>query len=453
MREQMSTILVIDDEQSMLEVLSEMLSREGYDVTTTSSSEEAVELAQRRRIDLVISDLKMEPVDGIELLRRLKRVDPEIVVIVMTAYASYETAVEAMREGALEYVMKPFKRDEILLKVKLGLQQRAILDENRMLKREIADRYQFDNIIGSSKAMEAVYRLIEKVAPTDSTVLITGESGTGKELVARALHYNSKRRERPFCAVNCGALPESLLESELFGHVRGAFTGAHADKDGLFEAANKGTILLDEIGTMTPAMQMKLLRVLQEREIKRVGSTEVKHIDVRVLAATNENLAEWVSQGRFREDLFYRLSVIPVDIPPLRERREDVPLLVHHFIELRRERLGETVTISDETMFILESHEWPGNVRELENVIERATTLCENSHITPADLPERLLEGHDLKLVHDKTLKSVTRDTQRRHIARMLRETEGDKKAAARLLEISVPSLYRKLDELHLKDA
>ena len=448
----MSTILVVDDELSMLEVLSEMLSREGYAVETTPSAEEAVALVERGEIDLVVSDLKMEPLDGLDLLRRLKRVDPEIVVIVMTAYASYETAVEAMREGALEYVMKPFKRDEILLKVKLGLQQRAILDENRMLKREIAGRYHFENIIGTSKPMEAIYRLIEKVAPTDSTVLITGESGTGKELVARALHYNSPRRERAFCAVNCGALPETLLESELFGHVRGSFTGAHADKEGLFEAANKGTILLDEIGTMSPAMQMKMLRVLQEREIKRVGSTEVKHIDVRVIAATNEDLAECVKQGRFREDLYYRLSVIPIEIPPLRERRDDVPLLVRHFVEKRHERFGVETTISDEAMFVLECFEWPGNVRELENVIERAATLCEGNHIAVGDLPERLLEGHDLTLVHDKTLRSVTRDTQRRHIARVLRETAGDKKAAAKALEISVPSLYRKLDELHLKE-
>jgi DNA-binding NtrC family response regulator len=448
----MSTILVVDDEVSMLEVLSEMLSREGYTVQTTPDAEAAVGLVERGDIDLVISDLKMEPLDGLGLLRRLKRVDPEIVVIVMTAYASYETAVEAMREGALEYVMKPFKRDEILLKVKLGLQQRAILDENRMLKREIAGRYDFGNIVGTSKAMEQIYRLIEKVAPTDSTVLITGESGTGKELVARALHYNSPRRERPFCAVNCGALPETLLESELFGHVRGAFTGAHADKDGLFEAANKGTILLDEIGTMSPTMQMKLLRVLQEREVKRVGSNEVKHIDVRVLAATNEELAERVKQGEFREDLYYRLSVIPIDIPSLRERREDVPLLVRHFIEKRHERFGHRVTLSNEAMFVLESYDWPGNVRELENVIERAATLCENNHIDLGDLPDRLLEGHDLELVGDRTLRSVTRDTQRRHIARVLRETEGDKKAAAKLLEISVPSLYRKLDELQLKE-
>jgi two-component system response regulator AtoC len=449
----MSTILVVDDERSMLEVLSEMLVREGYAVETTADAQEAIALVQDGTIDLVISDLKMEPTDGLELLRRLKRVDPEIVVIVMTAYASYETAVEAMREGALEYVMKPFKKDEILLKVKLGLQQRAILDENRMLKREIAGRYQYENIVGTSKPMQAIYRLIEKVAPTDSTVLISGESGTGKELVARALHYNSPRRERPFCAVNCGALPETLLESELFGHVKGAFTGAHADKDGLFESANKGTILLDEIGTMSPTMQMKLLRVLQEREVKRVGSNEVKHIDVRVIAATNENLTECVKNGQFREDLYFRLSVIPIAIPPLRERREDVSLLVRHFLEKRYERFGVEVALDDEAMYVLENHDWPGNVRELENVIERAATLCEGNRIRLADLPERLLEGHDLSFVHDKTLKSITRDTQRRHIARVLRESGGDKKTAAKLLEISVPSLYRKIDELHLRDA
>jgi two-component system response regulator AtoC len=448
----MSRILVVDDELSMLEVLAEMLSREGYAVETTADADRAAALVQQGTIDLVISDLKMEPTDGLELLRRIKRVDPEVVVIVMTAYASYETAVEAMREGALEYIMKPFKKDEILLKVKLGLQQRAIMDENRMLKREIAGRYQYENIVGTSKPMESVYRLIEKVAPTDSTVLITGESGTGKELVARALHYNSPRRERPFCAVNCGALPETLLESELFGHMRGAFTGAHADKEGLFEAANKGTILLDEIGTMSPTMQMKLLRVLQEREVKRVGSNEVKHIDVRVLAATNENLRECVDNGQFREDLYYRLSVIPIDIPPLRERREDVPMLVRHFLEKRYDRFGVEVQIDPDAMFVLESYDWPGNVRELENVIERAATLCDNNRIKVADLPERLLEGHDLNLVGDRTLKAITRDIQRRHIARVLGETGGDKKAAAKLLEISVPSLYRKLDELQLKE-
>ncbi|MBN1918643.1 MAG: sigma 54-interacting transcriptional regulator, partial [Verrucomicrobia bacterium] len=281
---------------------------------------------------------------------------------------------------------------------------------------------------------------------------ITGESGTGKELVARALHYNSPRRERPFCAVNCGALPETLLESELFGHMRGAFTGAHADKEGLFEAANKGTILLDEIGTTSPTMQMKLLRVLQEREVKRVGSNEVKHIDVRVLAATNEDLAECVKKNLFREDLYYRLSVIPMEIPTLRERREDIPLLVHHFLDKRHERFGETVTIEDDALYVLECYDWPGNVRELENVIERAATLCDHCRITLADLPERLLEGHDLDVVGDRTLKSITRDTQRRHIARVLRETGGDKRAAAKVLEISVPSLYRKLDELRLKE-
>ncbi len=447
----MAKILVVDDEESMLEVLSEMLTREGHEVRAASDGDRALEIIRENRLDLIITDIRMKPMSGMTLLKQVKKIDSDIVVIMMTAFASIETAVQAMKEGAYEYVIKPFKRGELLLKVKRGLEQKNILDENRLLKKEIAGRYHYENIVGTSKEMQSIFRLIEKVAPTDSTILIFGESGTGKELVARAIHYNSHRRDKPFGPINCGALPETLLESELFGHVRGSFTGAYANKEGLFEAANKGTIFLDEIGAMGPAMQMKLLRVLQEREIKRVGDTATRKIDVRIIAATNEKLIEKVKRGGFREDLFYRLSVIPVEIPPLRERKEDIPLLVKHFVNFQNRRGKTNIGISDEALYVMENHHWPGNVRELENVIERAVTLCENELITPSDFPQKLLEGQPEFIVKDKKLKTIMKDSERKHILKVLKETNGDKKEAAQILGISIPSLYRKLQVLKIE--
>lgn len=447
----MAKILIVDDEESMLDVLSEMLTREGHEVRAASDGDRALEIARENRLDLIITDIRMKPMSGMTLLKQVKKIDSDIVVIMMTAFASIETAVEAMKEGAYEYVIKPFKRGELLLKVKRGLEQKNILVENRLLKKEIAGRYYYENIIGTSKEMQSIFRLIEKVAPTDSTVIIFGESGTGKELVARAIHYNSHRRDKPFGPINCAALPETLLESELFGHVRGSFTGAYANKEGLFEAANKGTIFLDEIGAMGAAMQMKLLRVLQEREIKRVGDTATRKIDVRIIAATNEKLIEKVKSGGFREDLFYRLSVIPVEIPPLRERKEDIPLLVKHFINFQNRKGKTNIKISDEALCVMENYHWPGNVRELENVIERAVTLCENELITLSDFPEKLLEGQPEFIVKDKKLKTIIEDSERKHILKVLKETNGDKKEAAQIMGISIPSLYRKLQVLKIE--
>ena len=442
----MAKILIVDDEQSMLEVLTIMLKREGYEVSSTTDGNEAIKMVESNGFDVVITDLKMEPIDGVELLTSVKKIDPETIVIMMTAHGSIENAVEAMKHGAFEYVTKPFKMEELRILVKRGLEQREIRIENRTLKQEIQGRYHIENIVGSSRGMQKIFRLIEKVGPTDSTVLIYGESGTGKELVARSLHYNSHRRSYPFGPINCSALPETLLESELFGHVKGSFTGAHVDKKGLFEAANKGTVFLDEIGTMGSSMQMKLLRVLQEREIKRVGDTTVKRINLRVIAATNEELSGMVKSGEFREDLYYRLSVIPINIPPLRERREDIPLLVKHFLKRQNKKLKVDYRISDDAMAVIEAHDWPGNVREVENLIERAVTLCDENEITPIDLPEALTAGHKLGLPRDNSLRSVLLDSEYRHITSVLEDMDGNKKAAAKVLGISLPSLYRKLE-------
>lgn len=444
-------ILIVDDQQSILDVLSIMFKREGYEVFTALSGPEALDVVRNDSVDLAIADIKMMPMDGIAVLEGIKEIDPEIVVVMMTAYASIQTAIDAMKKGAFEYVIKPFKMDELRLLVRRGLEQRSIIEENRSLKRQIQQKYTFERLIGSSRQMQELFSLIRKVAPTYSTILIYGESGTGKELVARAIHYNSKRRDKAFEPINCAALPEPLLESELFGHVKGAFTGAYVDKQGLFVAADKGTIFLDEISAMSTAMQSKLLRVLQEKEIKRVGDTKHRKIDVRVIAATNENLAESVRKGTFREDLYYRLSVIPVEVVPLREKREDIPLLARHFLDEQNEKTARNRKISPEAVAVLMSYDWPGNVREIENVIERATTLCEGDVILPEDLPPRLLSGSD-GAAADNTLKTVVRGSERKHIRNMLRQTQGDKKKAAEILSISIPSLYRKLDQLGIHD-
>jgi len=448
----MPKILIVDDQQSILDVLSIMLKREGYDVLTALSGEEALDVIRTDSVDLAIADVKMIPLDGIAVLEQIKRIDPDIVVIMMTAYASVQTAIEAMKKGAYEYVIKPFKMDELRLLVQRGLEQRSIIQENRRLKQEVQERYSFHQLIGTSKQMQDLFAIIRKVAPTESTILIYGESGTGKELVARAIHYNSKRRDKPFEPINCAALPETLLESELFGHVKGAFTGAYVDKEGVFVAADRGTIFLDEIGAMSAAMQSKLLRVLQEKEIKRVGDTKQKKIDVRVIAATNEDLAPRVKNGTFREDLFYRLSVIPVEIAPLREKKEDVPLLLRHFLSQQNRRANGNKKISPEALDLLMAYDWPGNIRELENVVERGTTLCEGDVINSGDLPPRLLEHCATTHPGDYTLKHVLRDSERAHIQHVLRETQGDKKKAAQILGISIPSLYRKLDYLDIRE-
>ncbi|RPJ01154.1 MAG: sigma-54-dependent Fis family transcriptional regulator, partial [Deltaproteobacteria bacterium] len=388
-------ILVVDDEPALRELLKRGLSQLGnYSVEVASNGEEAVEKIEKDIFDLVLTDLMMPEMNGMDLLKTIKGRRPEIIVIMMTAHGSIETAVEAMRLGANDYITKPIDFNEILIHISKAQKENQILQENRLLRQEVLKKFEFDRIIGKSKGMQEVFSLIEKVAPSSSTVIIYGGSGTGKELVAKAIHYHSPRADEPFIPFNCGAIPETLVESELFGHMKGAFTGAVQTKRGLFEEAEAGTLFLDEISTISLPAQVKLLRVLQEKEIMRVGSTERIKIDVRMIAATNEHLEAKMREGKFREDLFYRLHVFPISLPDLRDRREDIPLLAHHFLELSsKETKKELKGISREAMNILMEYDWPGNVRELENVIGRAAILAEKEYLTPEDLPKNLAEG------------------------------------------------------------
>ena len=378
----------------MREMLRIVLRRDGYEVLIAENGRDAIEQLRRSPVDLLLSDIKMPDITGVEVLRAAKEINRDIVAFMMTAYASTSTAVEAMRLGAVDYFTKPFSMDELRLKIRQHLETHRLKQENVLLKKALNTRYEFSNIIGRSEPMLDVFRMVETIAKTSSTVLITGESGTGKDLVARAIHYNSLRREHPFVALNCGGVPETLLESELFGHMRGAFTGADSNKKGLMEVAEGGTIFLDEIGEMTPPMQVKLLRVLQDRRFRRLGGTEEVQADIRVIAATNQDLPKMVSEGRFREDLFYRINVIPMHLPPLRERREDIPLLAEHFLAKYAERMHKPVlSISHEASALLEAYGWPGNVRELENVIERAVALEQSPAVLPDSLPPEIRGG------------------------------------------------------------
>jgi two-component system, NtrC family, response regulator PilR len=389
-------ILLVDDEPSIRQLLSYRLRREGYEVVQAENGREALAALEKGGVDLLVSDIRMPDMSGVEVLRRAKELDPDILGVMITAYASKETSVEALRLGASNYVEKggPEFPAEVVEVVRKALEQRQIRRERRelqqenvLLKRTLGTAHTFSNIIGRSQVMLEIFKLIETVAPTSSTVLVTGESGTGKELVARAIHFNSPRRERPFVALNCGALPEQLLESELFGHMRGSFTGAATNKKGLLEVGDRGTVFLDEIAEMTPMVQVKLLRVLQERRFRRLGGLEEVETDIRIIAATNGDLGQLVAEQKFREDLFYRINVIPIHLPPLRDRREDIPLLAEHFLARFREQMGKKVIgISGEAMRFLECYHWPGNIRELENVIERALAL----ETTPVILPDSL---------------------------------------------------------------
>jgi two-component system response regulator PilR (NtrC family) len=387
-------ILVVDDEPSMCEMLSIVLRRDGYEVLVADSGRKAIEHLRANPFDLLLSDIKMPDVTGVDVLAVAKELNRDIIAFMMTAYASTSTAVEAMRLGAVDYFTKPFNMDELRLKIRQHVESRQLKQENLLLKKALNTRYEFSNIIGRSEPMLEVFRMVETIAKTSSTVLITGESGTGKDLVARAIHYNSLRRDRPFVALNCGGVPETLLESELFGHVRGAFTGADANKKGLVEAADGGSIFLDEIGEMNVTMQVKLLRVLQDRRFRRLGGTEEVQADIRVIAATNQDLQKLVADGRFREDLFYRINVIPMHLPPLRERRDDIPLLAEHFLAKYAERMEKPVrSISLSASDLLRCYAWPGNVRELENVIERAVALEQSPSVLPDSLPLHIREG------------------------------------------------------------
>ncbi len=384
-------MLVVDDEQSMRELLGIMLRQVGYDVTLADGGEPAVQALKTDDFDLVITDLRMRKVDGLAVLRAAKDHSPRTVVLVVTAFASTETAVEAMKLGAYDYVTKPFKLDELRLTIANALERKRLQDENRELKRQLRREHGFEGFIGKSPRMLEVFETIRKTADSGSTVMITGESGTGKELVARAVHLESARRARPFVSVNCGAIPETLMESELFGHVKGAFTGAVASTEGLFAAADGGTLFLDEITEIPHSIQVKLLRATQEREIRRVGDTRDVKVDVRLIAASNRDLSKAVADGVLREDLYYRLNVIPIHMPPLRERLEDIPLLVAHFVARVTKDVGKSVKgISPESLAILERYHWPGNIRELENIVERAIVLGSGDFLSPESLPAQL---------------------------------------------------------------
>ena len=388
----MDTILIVDDEKNYLLVLEALLGPEGYEILTCDNAKESLRLIRESDLDLVITDMKMPGMNGIELLEECKKVKPHLPVIMMTAYGTIELAVEAMKKQAHDYITKPFQNEELKLTVKKALKNYRLVKENQRLSEALLDRYRYGNIIGKSKPMLEIFDSIDKVAQSRASVLLTGRSGTGKELIAKAIHYNSPRKDRPFISINCGALTETLLESELFGHERGAFTGAVAMKKGRFELADEGTLFLDEIGDMPPSLQVKLLRVLQEMEFERVGGTKTIKVDVRVLSASNRNIKEDVTSGTFREDLFYRLNVMNIEVPLLRERIDDIPLLVKHFIEKYKEDAGENkIELSPEVWKMLYNYSWPGNVRELENVIERAVVLSSEGLITPEDLPEELV--------------------------------------------------------------
>jgi DNA-binding NtrC family response regulator len=435
-------VLVVDDDQTARRLLHEVMAREGYRVEAAETGREAIEKSGAAFFDVVLSDIRMPDRDGLEVLRALKRLAPETIVIMMTAFGSIETAIEAIKEGAYDYISKPFKLDEVRLTVRRALDHKKLLKENIRFRKELRERYQLENIVGRSHSMLEVYKVIARVASSSSTVMIQGESGTGKELIAKAIHYNSPWADSPFVVVDCGALTETLLESELFGHVRGAFTGAVASKKGLLEDADGGTCFLDEVGGIGPTLQAKLLRFLQEREIKRVGSTDSVRLNVRVIAATNRDLEILAREGKFREDLFYRLSVVAIPLPPLRERKDDIPLLAEHFLaKYARQNKKQISHISPEAMVLLCAHDWPGNVRELEHVIERGVALTGSPVLLPEDLPAKLRKEAGEAASSGQSL--TLRELERQHIQRMLRVAGGNKTLAAQLLGVHRRTLYR----------
>jgi two-component system, NtrC family, response regulator PilR len=444
----MSTILVIDDERSMRDLLAIMLKKEGYQIHLAENGKTALNSINKNVFDLVISDIRLPDIDGIEILKHIKKVSPETDVILITAYASTETAVKAVKMGAADYIYKPFDIDEMRIIIQRCISKRKLEQENVYLRKTVERQFQFGNIIGHSPKMKNIYDLIMKISNTGSTIMITGESGTGKEVVAKAIHYNSNRKDYSFVSINCGAMPEELLESELFGHVKGAFTGAVQNKKGLFEVADKGTLLLDEIGEMSQGMQVKLLRALQEKRIRPVGGTEEIPIDARVIAATNQDLQKGVADGRFREDLFYRVNVIPIVIPPLRERKEDILILAEHFVKKYCEEMGKQAKrISPEVMKYLENYEWPGNVRELENAVERAIALEVSDVITLESLPEkisRLPQREDSNLFqvpdHGIDLEGHIEQIRKGYLVEALRKSNGVQKDAAKMVGMSFRS-------------
>ncbi|MBW1709156.1 MAG: sigma-54-dependent Fis family transcriptional regulator [Deltaproteobacteria bacterium] len=461
----METILVVDDEKNYLIVMSALLSEQGYEVLTAENGLQAMEIIENSDLDLVLTDMKMPQLDGIELLKRIHQFKPEQPVIVMTAFGTVEKAVQAMKAGAFDYITKPFQNEELMLTIQKALDMYKLVRDNKALTQELRQRYQFENIIGKTKVMQDIFRMIEKVADTQANVLITGESGTGKELIARAIHQgNHIRRDKRFTTINCAALPENLLESELFGHEKGAFTGAVSSRKGRFEISHGGTLFLDEIGDMSLPLQAKLLRVIQEREFERLGGNKTIKVDVRLVAASNQNLKQETIEKRFREDLLYRLNVIHLHIPPLRERTDDIPLLVNHFIHMYSKKSDRSdLTVSPEAMRLIFAYHWPGNVRELENVIERAVILCANQIIHPEDLPEDLTNGGDTRFPGSVELDEIDKfiparlglnealeSIEKKMIERALKRANNVQAHAASLLGIKKNVMQYKLKKYNL---
>jgi two-component system NtrC family response regulator len=448
----MDTLLIVDDEKNYLVVLEALLSPEGYEIMTSDKAQDALRLLQEADVDLVLTDMKMPGMSGMELLEEAKKVKPEVPVIMMTAYGTIEMAVEAMKKHAYDYITKPFQNEELKLTIRKALENYRLVKENRRLSEALSERHGYRNIVGKSKSMLKVYALIDKVAQSKASVLITGPSGTGKELIAKAIHYESLRKDRPFISVNCGALAETLLESELFGHEKGAFTGAIAMKKGRFELADGGTLFLDEIGDMSPPLQVKLLRVLQEMEFERVGGTKTIKVDVRVLSASNRNLKDDVASGVFREDLFYRLNVIHIEVPPLRERMEDVRLLVTHFIEKYG---GSKIELTPQAWEALYTHSWPGNIRELENVIERAVVLNSGNFIDLKDLPVEFTKAKgdldvDRFIPPEAPLQSTLEEIEEKLIRRALKESGNVQSHAADQLGITKSLIQHKMKKYNI---
>ncbi|MDA8100098.1 MAG: sigma-54 dependent transcriptional regulator [Nitrospiraceae bacterium] len=450
---QPTNILVVDDEKDICMALNLILSKEGYAVTEAYNGEEAFGLIRDREFDVLLTDIKMEKMDGLQLLKLTKETSPRTSVVMMTAFGSEALAVEAMRAGAEDYLKKPFTNiDEVRLRIRNVVEKRGLASENEILRQELSQRrVTFNNIIGNSEAMQKVYGIMEKVIPSKSNILVTGESGTGKGLVAQAIHESGPRKDKPFIAINCGAIPENLLESELFGHKKGAFTSAVEDKKGLITMAHEGTVFLDEIGELPSPLQVKLLHVIQTKELTPVGDTRVVRVDVRIIAATNADLVQRVKEGRFREDLYYRLNVIEICLPSLRERRDDIPLLIKHYIGSFAQDAGKEIRDIDyDAMKAMMAYDWPGNIRELRNTLERAVVLAEGDVVTLHDLPDKI-RTIDVEGISASSLRQALDDFERDYIKRVLADTGGNKEIAADRLGIDLATLYRKLKKLKVE--
>jgi DNA-binding NtrC family response regulator len=457
----MARVLIVDDDPVILEVIGDILKKNGYEVVAAPNGAAGIRELERKYFDLVLTDLVMPDVDGMEVLNHVVSTSPKAICIILTGHGTIKSSVEAIKKGAFDYITKPITADELLVVIEKALKFRNLEEENIRLKKELQQTYGYDNFVGTSNAIKNIYDLIEKVADTDGTVLISGASGTGKELIARAIHYNSSRCDRPLVVINCGAIPEELLESELFGHEKGAFTGAYKSRIGRFEMANGGTIFLDEIGEMSPALQVKLLRVLQEKKFERVGGTKTIHVDVRIIAATNKNLTTAINKGKFREDLYYRLNVIPMKVPPLKQRKSDIPLLIDHFLKKFQKGAEKKITgFSPEVMDAMLKYDWPGNVRELENVIKRLTILCDDEVVTVDDLPEHIPhKGRAVRVVEEdflekgETLHDAVEDYEKRLILGALERSDWVKTKAAKLLNINRTTLVEKIKKQNLTES